>query len=67
VGSVVGIGGFAGAVSGVLVSSLIGLQLQATHSYVALFLAAGFAYLLALLVVQMLVPRMQPARLEPAA
>lgn len=63
VGSMVGIGGFAGAASGVLVSTLIGLQLQATHSYVALFMAAGCAYLCALLFIHVLVPRMRPAQL----
>ncbi len=63
VGSVVGIGGFAGAVGGIFVSSATGLLLQATGSYVPLFLIAGSAYLFALLVVHLLVPRMQPARL----
>ncbi len=66
VGSVVGIGGFAGAVGGMLVASATGLLLQATGSYVPLFLIAGSAYLFALLVVHLLVPRMQPARLAEA-
>lgn len=68
VASVVGIGGFAGAVGGMLISTVIGLLLQATGSYVPVFMMAGFAYLLALIVVQILVPRLQPARLdEPPA
>ena len=66
VGSVVGIGGFAGAVGGMLVSSATGLLLQATGSYVPLFIIAGSAYLFALLVVHLLVPRMQPAQLAEA-
>jgi ACS family hexuronate transporter-like MFS transporter len=66
VGSMVGIGGFAGAASGFMVSTLIGLQLQATHSYVALFMAAGCAYLSALLVIHLLVPRLRPAQLQQA-
>lgn len=66
VGSVVGIGGFAGAVGGMLVASATGLLLQATGSYVPLFIIAGSAYLFALLVVHLLVPRMQPARLAEA-
>jgi ACS family hexuronate transporter-like MFS transporter len=64
VASVVGIGGFAGAVGGMLISTVIGALLQATGSYVPVFMMAGFAYLLALLVVQVLVPRLEPARLE---
>ncbi|WP_266183726.1 MFS transporter [Dyella humicola] len=64
VASVVGIGGFAGAVGGMLISTVIGLLLQATGSYVPVFMMAGFAYLLALVVVQWLVPRLEPARLD---
>jgi ACS family hexuronate transporter-like MFS transporter len=66
VGSVVGMGGFAGAGGGMLISIVVGLLLQASGSYVPVFLLAGFAYLTALLVVQLLVPRMQPAQLESA-
>jgi MFS transporter, ACS family, hexuronate transporter len=64
VASVVGIGGFAGAVGGMLISTVIGLLLQATGSYVPVFLMAGCAYLLALVVVQVLVPRMEPVHLD---
>jgi ACS family hexuronate transporter-like MFS transporter len=63
----VGIGGFAGAVGGILVATFVGLQLQAHGSYMPMFLIAGSAYLLALLVVHGLVPRMQPAQLAPAS
>ena len=61
VASVVGIGGFAGAVSGMMIATLIGLLLQATGSYVPVFLLAGSAYLLELLVVHLLVPALAPA------
>lgn len=61
VASVVGMGGFAGAVGGMLISTVIGLLLQATGSYVPVFLLAGGAYLVAWLVVQLLVPRLEPA------
>jgi len=64
VASVVGIGGFAGAVGGMMISTFTGFLLQATGSYVPVFLMAGSAYLLALVVVHALVPRMQPAQLE---
>ena len=64
VASVVGIGGFAGAIGGMLISTVIGLLLQATGSYVPVFLLAGSAYLVALAVVHLLVPRLQPTLLD---
>ena len=65
VGSVVGLGGFAGAVSGALVSTAVGYLLQATGSYTLLFTVAGCMYLAALGVIQLLSPRLTPAVLEP--
>ncbi len=62
VATVVGIGGFAGAVGGMLIATFIGFLLQATGSYVPVFLMAGSAYLLALAVVHTLVPRLEPAQ-----
>jgi ACS family hexuronate transporter-like MFS transporter len=67
VASVVGMGGFAGAVGGMLISTVIGLLLQATGSYVPVFMLAGSAYLIALGVVHALAPRLQPARLQSAS
>lgn len=64
VASVVGLGGFAGAVGGMLISTTIGILLQATESYVPVFFIAGFAYLLALVVVHLLVPRLAPVKRE---
>jgi ACS family hexuronate transporter-like MFS transporter len=64
VGSVVGIGGFAGAVGGMLISTFVGFLLETTQSYVPIFLMAGSAYLLALAVVHALAPRLTPALLE---
>jgi ACS family hexuronate transporter-like MFS transporter len=64
VASVVGIGGFAGAVGGMLISTVVGLLLELTGSYTPVFLLAGSAYLVALLAVHLLVPRLQPARLD---
>ena len=60
VASVVGIGGFAGAVSGALVSTAVGFVLQATGSYTLLFITAGGMYLLALAVMHALAPRWTP-------
>jgi ACS family hexuronate transporter-like MFS transporter len=64
VGSVVGIGGMAGAVGGMLVSKAVGYILEWTGSYYSIFLLAGLAYLAALLVVHLLVPRFTLAKLE---
>lgn len=62
VASVVGLGGFAGAVAGALVATAVGFILQATGSYALLFGAAGGMYLLALAVIHTLVPRWAPVR-----
>lgn len=62
IGSIVGIGGMAGAVGGMLVSKIVGYILQFTGSYVPIFIIAGSAYLVALLVIQILVPKLEPAK-----
>ena len=62
VASVVGLGGFAGAVAGALVATAVGFVLQATGSYTALFVIAGGMYLLALAVIHALAPRWTPVR-----
>jgi MFS transporter, ACS family, aldohexuronate transporter len=64
VGSVVGIGGFAGAVGGMLISTTVGLILQYTGSYFPIFIIAASAYLCALLIIHLLVPRLAPADVE---
>jgi ACS family hexuronate transporter-like MFS transporter len=64
VGTVVGFGGMAGAVGGMLIAKLTGAILQATGSYLPVFLIAGFAYLTALAIVQLLVPRIEPVKLH---
>lgn len=64
VASVVGIGGFGGAVGGMLISTFTGFLLETTHSYVPVFLMAGSAYLLALAVVHTLAPRLEPAHIK---
>jgi len=67
VGSVVGIGGMAGAVGGMLIARLVGEILQRTGSYVPIFIIAGSAYLAALLVIHLLTPRLEPAQVEAEA
>src|SRR5882724_3116067 len=63
VGSVVGIGGMAGAIGGLFIATVVGHVLQWTGSYRVPFLIAGSAYLLALVIIHSLVPRMEPARI----
>jgi ACS family hexuronate transporter-like MFS transporter len=63
VGTVVGFGGMAGAVGGMLIAKLTGYILEATGSYVPVFLIAGVAYLTALAIIHALVPRLEPAKL----
>lgn len=60
VGSVVGIGGFAGAMGGVLMNLAAGRLREMTGNYVALFAISASAYLTALLIVHILVPRLLP-------
>jgi len=61
VGSVVGIGGMAGAIGGMLIALMVGEILQRTGNYVIIFIIAGSAYLLALAAVHALAPRLKPA------
>jgi ACS family hexuronate transporter-like MFS transporter len=63
VGSVTGIGGMAGAIGGMLIAEVVGHVLQWTGSYMVPFLMAGSAYLLALLLIQILAPKLAPARI----
>jgi ACS family hexuronate transporter-like MFS transporter len=65
VGTVVGFGGMAGAVGGMLIAKLTGFILETTGSYVPVFLIAGSAYLVALVIVQILSPKLEPVRLAP--
>jgi MFS transporter, ACS family, aldohexuronate transporter len=63
VGSVVGLGGFAGAVGGMLIAKLTGYLLQVTGTYVTVFMLAAVAYLSALALVHVLAPKLEPVRL----
>jgi len=58
VASVVGIGGTAGAIGGMLIAKLTASILQFTGSYVPVFIIAGVAYLAALAVIHLLSPRL---------
>ncbi|MGC1460465.1 MAG: MFS transporter [Steroidobacteraceae bacterium] len=64
VASVVGIGGTAGAIGGMLMAKYAGYILDSVGTYTPIFAVAGVVYLVALYVVHRLVPRYDPARLD---
>jgi ACS family hexuronate transporter-like MFS transporter len=59
VASVIGIGGMMGAVGGMLFTQFVGQILQLTGSYRILFIIAASVYLVALLVIHILSPKLQ--------
>jgi ACS family hexuronate transporter-like MFS transporter len=63
--SVAGFGGFAGAVGGAIAFYAIGYILQniGVDGYAIPFAVAGFGYLIALLLIQILVPKIEPIKL----
>lgn len=64
VGSVVGIGGMFGAIGGMVIAPLVGYILATSGSYVPIFIIAASAYLLALLIIHLLAPKLEPAAIE---
>ena len=62
VGSVIGIGGTAGAIGGMIFSLYIGQVLERLGTYSLIFYVAGSVYLIALLIIHLLTPRMAPAQ-----
>ena len=62
VGSVVGIGGLMGGLGGALLAAKVGFIIN-TGGYVPLFAIAASAYLLALVIMQVLSPRLETVRL----
>ena len=64
VASVVGIGGAAGAIGGMLMAKYAGFILDSVGTYTPIFIVAGSVYLIALLAVQALCPRYEPVRMD---
>ncbi len=64
VGSVVGIGGMAGAIGGMFIAKLVAYILDTTGSYVPIFAIAASAYLVALLIIHLLAPKLEPANIS---
>lgn len=66
VAAVVGIGGAAGAIGGMIIAPLAGYILQWFHSYIPLFIIAGVMHPIALGVVQVLVPKIKQVSSQAA-
>ena len=66
VASVTGLAGMFGAIGGIFISKLVGYVLQATGSYNLIFAIAAGAYLAALLLIHLIVPRLEPAKIDIA-
>lgn len=64
IGSVVGIGGMAGAIGGMYMSKVVGWILDSTGSYVPIFIIAASAYLVALAIMHLLAPKLEPVQLD---
>jgi ACS family hexuronate transporter-like MFS transporter len=64
VASVIGIGGMAGAIGGVLMQLATGYIVKMTNSYVPLFIIACIAYPLALVLIHAITPKLAPAQIE---
>jgi len=62
--SIVGLGGFGGAIGGMLAQPAIGRWLDFSHQYYApLFFVAGSMYLLTLLIIHLMVPRFEQQKI----
>jgi ACS family hexuronate transporter-like MFS transporter len=67
VGTVVGFGGFAGGIGGIVIAEFAGRVLNRDPSYYfPMFLVGGTIYIVALAVVHALAPRLEPAKLTDA-
>jgi ACS family hexuronate transporter-like MFS transporter len=64
VGSVIGIGGTAGAVGGMIFTLYIGQILDRIGSYTPIFIVAGSAYFIALAIIHLLSPRLERAQVD---
>ena len=62
VGSVVGIGGMIGAIGGMVMAKYAGYVLDKIGVYTPIFVVAASVYLLALLAVHLLSPKMEPVK-----
>lgn len=63
VGSVMGIGGMSGAVGGILLAQMSGRIITA-FGYLPMFVIASCAYLVALMIIHLILPKMEPVSAE---
>ncbi|HZZ27177.1 MAG TPA: MFS transporter [Pirellulales bacterium] len=59
VGSIVGLGTFTGGMGGFILQVSAGIIIEWTHNYLAIFALAGSSYIVAVLIIQLLVPRIE--------
>ena len=64
IGSVVGIGGMAGSIGGMILQASVGFIVYYTGSYFSVFIIAASAYLVALLIIHLLTPTLEPATIN---
>ncbi len=64
VGTIVGVGSTAGSIGGILFALAVGRVLQLTQNYAPLFVVCAGAYLLALAILRLMVPRLAKVNLE---
>lgn len=67
ISSVAGIGGMTAAIGGMFVAKLVGFVLDTTGSYRIPFAMASIAYLVALAILHLLLPRLEAMKLEEQA
>jgi len=63
IGSIVGLGGMAGAIGGMLIATLAGFVLELTGSYLVIFIICGSAYVVTFFIFNLLAPRLEPVEL----
>lgn len=66
VGTVVGLGGMLGGIGGMFMAQYAGYILDRVGNYTPIFMVCAFAYLIALSVIHLLMPRMDRVILEPS-
>ncbi len=64
VSSVVGMGGMVGALGGVIFQQFVGRVVDKTHTYIIPFAIAGLAYISVLLIIHLMLPRLEPMKLD---
>lgn len=64
VATLVGLGGTTGAIGGLFIAKITGYVLEFTGSYLTVFLIAGSTYLVALTILHVMLPRLEPAAID---